>query len=50
MTGRERFLAALNHREGDRVPIDDSPWFTAVRRWHEEGLPEDTTPATYFGF
>ncbi len=50
MTGRERVLAALNHREGDRVPIHDTPWFTTVRRWHQEGLPVDMTPQQYFGF
>ena len=49
MTSRERVLAALNHREADRIPIDDSPWFTTVRRWHQEGLPADMSPAQYFG-
>jgi uroporphyrinogen decarboxylase len=32
------------------VPIDDSPWFTTVRRWHDEGLPRDTSPREYFGY
>jgi len=50
MTSRERVLAALNHREADRVPIHDSPWFTTVRRWHQEGLPADMSPAQYFGY
>jgi len=50
MTSRERVLAALNHREADRIPIDDSPWFTTVRRWHQEGLPADMSPAQYFGY
>ena len=50
MTGSERVLAALNHQEGDRIPIDDSPWFTAVERWRQEGLPADMTPQQYFGF
>ncbi len=50
MTSRERVLAALHHREPDRVPIDDHPWRTTVVRWHEEGLPEGVTPAEYFGF
>ena len=50
MTSRERVLAALNHSEGDRVPIHDSPWATTVRRWHEEGLPAGVTPQQYFGF
>jgi len=50
VTSRERVLAALNHREADRVPIDDSPWTTTVRRWHQEGLPEGVSPQQYFGF
>ena len=40
----------LNHREADRVPIQDHPWGTTVKRWHQEGLPEDKTPDEYFGF
>ncbi len=50
MTGKERFDLALAHREGDRVPIDDSPWRTTIARWHREGLPEGTSPAEYFGY
>lgn len=50
MTSRERILAALNHKEADRVAIQDSPWFTTIRRWHEEGLPKDVDPADYFGY
>ncbi len=50
MTSRERVLAALNHQEADRVPIHDSPWFTTVIRWHEEGLPAKVSPNQYFGY
>jgi uroporphyrinogen decarboxylase len=50
MTSRERFLAALSHKEGDRIPIQDSPWGHTVNRWHEEGLPQDQSPAQYFGY
>jgi len=50
MTSRERVLRALNHKIPDRVPIQDSPWDATVKRWYKEGLPEDTTPAEYFGF
>jgi len=49
-TPRDRFLAALNHQKPDRVPIHDSPWDTAITRWHREGLPEDQTPEQYFNF
>lgn len=50
MTGKERFDLALAHREGDRIPIDDGPWATTVRRWHQEGLPEGVSPREYFGY
>ncbi len=50
MTGRERVLAALNHREADRIPIHDSPWATTIARWRQEGLPPNVSPAQYFGY
>ncbi len=50
MTGRERVDAALNFQEPDRIAIHDSPWSTAITRWHQEGLPEDQSPDGYFGY
>jgi uroporphyrinogen decarboxylase len=50
MTSRERMLLALSHREADRVPIGDSPWETTVARWRREGLPEDQSPHSFFGY
>lgn len=50
MNSAERVLAALGHREPDRVPINDNPWPSTVDRWRREGLPEDVTPAEYFGY
>lgn len=50
MNSRERFLAALNHEEADRVPKHDSPWAATIKRWREEGLTTETSPAEYFGF
>ena len=50
MTPRERSLLALRHCEPDRVPVSDSPWATTIERWHREGLPEDQTPASFFGY
>lgn len=50
MDGRERFLAAIEHRAPDRVPIHDHPWASTIDRWHKEGLPAETTPDDYFGF
>ena len=50
MTSRERFHAAMAHKEADRIPIDDTPWQTTVERWHREGLPEGVHPRDYFGY
>lgn len=50
MNSPERFLAAVNHEEADRIPIDDTPWQTTIERWHREGLPEGVSPREYFGY
>jgi uroporphyrinogen decarboxylase len=50
MTPRERWQAALAHREPDRVPIHDSPWAETIRRWHREGLPPEIPVEDYFGY
>ncbi|MGC8976542.1 MAG: uroporphyrinogen decarboxylase family protein [Candidatus Ratteibacteria bacterium] len=50
MTSRERILRTLNHQIPDKVPIHDSPWGATVKRWYKEGLPEDTSPAEFFGY
>ncbi len=50
MTGKERFDLALAHREGDRVPIQDTPWHTTTQRWHREGMPAGVSAHQYFGF
>ena len=50
MTSRERVKAVLEHREPDRVPIQDAPWGSTVSRWHREGLPEEIPVEEYFGF
>ena len=40
MTSRERMIAALSHREADRVPVLEEIWSTTRDRWTAEGLPE----------
>ncbi|HNS33553.1 MAG TPA: uroporphyrinogen decarboxylase family protein [bacterium] len=50
MTSRERISRILNHRIPDRVAIHDSVWDATIKRWHKEGLPEDTLPSEYFGY
>ncbi|RME80254.1 MAG: hypothetical protein D6775_16685 [Caldilineae bacterium] len=45
----ERMRKALNHEEGDRVPISDFFWGSFIERWRRElGLPADTDIYTYY--
>jgi uroporphyrinogen decarboxylase len=41
---------ALQHKEADRIPIQDSLWSTTVARWRGEGLPDDKPLPEYFGW
>jgi len=50
MNSRERVLAALAHKEADRIPYTDNPWFTTLERWNKEGLPKDVPVEDYFDF
>jgi len=50
MTSKERVSLALQHKEADRIAIHDSPWGTTIARWRKEGLPENESAASYFGF
>jgi uroporphyrinogen decarboxylase len=50
MTSKERIKLALNHKEADRIAIHDAPWFTATKRWHNEGLNEFVDPYDYFDY
>jgi hypothetical protein len=46
----ERMCAALNHREGDRVPVSDSFWGGFLARWREElGLAASADIHRYYG-
>lgn len=48
MTTRERMMRMFEHREADRVPITDGPWFTTIARWRREGMPEAVDYHDYF--
>lgn len=37
------------HKEADRVPIDDSPWGSTIERWEREGMPKGMNFRDYFG-
>jgi uroporphyrinogen decarboxylase len=49
MTSKERILAALDHREADRVPIWEGFWTSTLARWKGEGLRDGADPVDYFG-
>ena len=49
MTSKERIIAALEHREADRVPFWESYWGGTIARWHREGLPADADVNAHFG-
>ncbi len=50
MTSRERISLALSLKEADRIAVIDGPWETTIKRWHEEGLPEDKAPHEFFNY
>ncbi len=41
MTSHERFTRMFEHREADRVPIQDGPGHATIERWRREGMPQD---------
>ncbi len=47
---RERVKAALNFRQPDRLPCNESLWPDTLELWHTQGLPEDVEPDEYFGW
>lgn len=48
MTSRERLLAALERRPGDRIPFCETTiWPETFERWHGEGLPADIVEGHY---
>ncbi|MDO8587299.1 MAG: hypothetical protein Q7T82_09690 [Armatimonadota bacterium] len=49
MTSKERILAAINHREADRVPMWENYWGSTMTRWRSEGLPENADLVSCFG-
>lgn len=48
LTTRERFQRMFEHREADRIPVQDSPWSSTLARWRQEGLPEGVHWVDYF--
>lgn len=50
LTERERILRTYRHQEVDRIPMLDSAWDGTIRRWQNEGMPQDVSWVDYFGF
>ena len=51
MNSRERFLATTHHEDRDRVfQWEMGPYEETVKRWREEGLPDDSTYAHFAGY
>ena len=50
LTERERILRTYRRQEIDRIPMLDLPWKGTLRRWKQEGLPEDMAWEDHFGF
>lgn len=50
MISRERVKRILEHREVDRVAIQDRIWQATGTRWREEGLPKGVSVQDYFGY
>ncbi len=48
MTTHERFTRMYQHKEADRVPMQDGPWAGTIRRWQNEGMPADVDWIEYF--
>lgn len=49
LTTHERVKRMYEHKEADRVPIDDCPWESTLERWRREGMPEGVDYRDYFG-
>ncbi|MBO5845639.1 MAG: hypothetical protein J6Q77_03235 [Clostridia bacterium] len=50
LTERERMLRTFRRQEIDRIPMIDNPWKGTIRRWHNEGMPQNIAWEDYFGF
>jgi uroporphyrinogen decarboxylase len=48
ITSRERIIAALEHKEIDRIPFWENYWGSTLVRWKEEGFPANANPVDYF--
>lgn len=50
LTERERMIRTYKRQEVDRIPMVDLPWAGTLRRWKQEGMPENIAWEEFFGF
>lgn len=50
MISRERIKTILDHKESDRIPIQDYVWESTIERWMKEGLEDDIDLDDYFQY
>jgi len=48
MTTCERMKQMYAHKEADRIPVTDTPWYDTIKRWNREGMPEGIDYNEYF--
>ncbi len=48
MTTHERIRRMYDHKDADRIPVMDSPWWETIKRWMDEGMPTSDY-IEYFG-
>lgn len=50
LTTRERMLRTYRHQEIDRILMVDTAWGGTIKRWHNEGMPNNVWWEDYFGY
>ena len=50
LTERERILRTYKRQEVDRIPMLDTAWGGTIRRWQNEGMPQNVWWEDHFGF
>ncbi len=48
MSTYDRMRRMYEHKEADRIPVNDIPWFDTIKRWQNEGMPAGMDFTEYF--
>jgi hypothetical protein len=49
LTTHQRVTRMFDHQEADCNPITASIWSATIAPWQDEGMPQNVSPAEYFG-